>query len=84
MSNKKTTEEIIKSYDKNKQIEIINNALNGEEKCLQCGKTTYLLCDTEKTADIISHVVVCTSCLDSLVVDISRDTGEIISCVSCQ
>lgn len=84
MSNKKTTEEIIKSYNKDKQIKIINKVINGQEKCLQCNKTTYLLCDTERTADTISHVVVCTSCLDSLVVDISRNTGEIISCVSCQ
>ena len=84
MSNKKTTEEIIKSYDKNKQIEIINNALNGEEKCLQCGKTTYLLCDTEKTADIISHVIVCTSCLDTLTIDVSRGTFEIINLTSCK
>ena len=71
-NGKKSSVEKLKELKEEKQLEIISDILSNDQDCLNCENDTYLVVDTEKTNDVISHICFCTSCMDTLKIDMLR------------
>ena len=70
--DKKSSAEKLKELKEEEQLETISNILRNTQTCLNCKNDTYLVVDTEKTNNLISHICLCTSCMDTLKIDMIR------------
>ena len=77
--DKKSSCEKLQELTKEQQLEKIYELLDNSCTCLQCGDDDYLIVDREKDSKTISHMCLCTNCMDSVTVRINRGTFEIVS-----
>lgn len=77
--NEKSSCEKIQELSKEEQLEKIYELLENDCTCFNCKKDDYLIVDRDKDAKTISHMCLCTSCMDSVTVRINRGTFEIVS-----
>ena len=70
--SKKSSAEKLKELKEEKQIDIILDILSNNGTCLNCKNDDYLVVDREKSENLISHICLCTSCMDTLKIDMVR------------
>lgn len=77
--SEKSSCEKLQELSKEQQHEKIYELLDNNCTCLQCENDDYLIVDRDKDAKTISHLCLCTNCMDSVTVTINRGTYEIVS-----
>lgn len=78
-TDKKSSCEKLQELRKEEQLYKIYELLDDNCTCLQCENDDYLIVDRDKDMNNISHICLCTSCMDTIDVTITRGTYEIVS-----